>query len=46
MQRLHILQRGTINSTAPLQRFNVPDEELNGYWDELHKTSKVQNAGA
>ncbi|MEX3614309.1 MAG: type VI immunity family protein [Burkholderia gladioli] len=48
-----ILQRGTINSTAPLlnttvaseawlQRFNVPDDELNGYWVELHKTPKLR----
>ncbi len=47
-----ILQRGTVNSTAPLlnttvaceawlQRFNVPDDELNGYWVELHKTQKL-----
>ncbi|WP_232448858.1 type VI immunity family protein, partial [Burkholderia ubonensis] len=47
-----ILQRGTINSTAPLlnttvaseawlQRFNVPDDELPGYWVELRKTPKL-----
>ncbi|MCS6480195.1 DUF3396 domain-containing protein [Burkholderia thailandensis] len=47
-----ILQSGTIDSTAPLlntrvateawlQRFNVPDGELNGYWVELHKTQKL-----
>ncbi|TCW81441.1 hypothetical protein C5O80_22705 [Burkholderia sp. SRS-46] len=47
-----ILQRGTVNSTAPLlnttvaseawlQRFSVPDDELNGYWVELHKTPKL-----
>ncbi|HIC7214004.1 type VI immunity family protein [Burkholderia stabilis] len=47
-----ILQRGTVNSTAPLlnttvaseawlQRFNVPDDDVNGYWVELHKTPKL-----
>ncbi|WP_334032897.1 type VI immunity family protein [Burkholderia gladioli] len=47
-----ILQRGTINSTAPLfnttvsseewlRRFNVSDEEINRYWLELHETPKL-----
>ncbi|MEX3555471.1 MAG: type VI immunity family protein, partial [Burkholderia gladioli] len=47
-----ILQSGTVNSTAPLfntrvateawlQRFNVPDDQLNGYWLELHRTPKL-----
>ncbi|MCR1767699.1 DUF3396 domain-containing protein [Burkholderia glumae] len=51
-EKIGILQRGTINSTAPLlnttvaseawlQRFNVPDDELNAYWVELHKTPKL-----
>ncbi|MCO8577389.1 DUF3396 domain-containing protein [Burkholderia multivorans] len=46
------LQSGTINSTAPmlntrvateawLRRFDVPDDELPGYWVELHKTPKL-----
>lgn len=52
VQTIDSLQDGTINSTAPLlsttvaseawlQRFNVPDGELNGYWVELHKTPKL-----
>lgn len=47
-----ILQSGTINSTAPLlntrvateawlRRFDVPDDKLNEYWVELHKTPKL-----
>jgi hypothetical protein len=47
-----ILQRGTVNSTAPLlntvvsseawlQRLNVPEDDINGYWVELHKTPKL-----
>ncbi len=47
-----ILQGGTVDSTAPLlntrvateawlRRFDVPDEEINGYWVELHKTPKL-----
>ncbi|KVT56537.1 DUF3396 domain-containing protein [Burkholderia ubonensis] len=51
-QHSDILQGGTIDSTAPLlntrvateawlQRFNVPDDELPGYWVELHKTPKL-----
>lgn len=46
------LQDGTIKSTAPLlsttiaseawlRRFNVPDDDINGYWVELHKTPKL-----
>ncbi|UEP28019.1 type VI immunity family protein [Burkholderia sp. B21-007] len=46
------LQEGTIKSTPPLlsttiagkawlQRFNVPDDELNRYCGELHKTPKL-----
>lgn len=51
-EKIGMLQRGTINSTAPLlnttvatetwlQRLNVPNDELNGYWVELHKTQKL-----
>ncbi|WP_205169224.1 DUF3396 domain-containing protein [Burkholderia sp. LMG 13014] len=51
------LQDGTVNSTAPLlsttiaseawlRRFNVPDNELNEYWGELHKTPRLHNQGA
>ncbi|PAJ83939.1 type VI immunity family protein [Burkholderia ubonensis] len=51
-EKSDILQSGTINSTAPLlnttvateawlRRFNVPDDELAGYWVELHKTPKL-----
>ncbi|KVQ59264.1 DUF3396 domain-containing protein [Burkholderia territorii] len=47
--KLNSLQSGTASSTAPLlntsvaseawlQRYNVPDDELNKYWAELHKT--------
>jgi hypothetical protein len=50
--KIGILQRGTINSTAPLlnttvaseawlRRFNVPEDELNGYWVELHKAPRL-----
>jgi len=50
-----ILQRDTINSTSPLlntavaseawlRRLNVPVDELNGYWVELHKTPQVQRS--
>ncbi|WDD95000.1 DUF3396 domain-containing protein [Burkholderia sp. FERM BP-3421] len=50
-----ILQGGTVDSTAPLlntrvateawlQRFNVPDDEINSYWVELHKTPKLSPA--
>ena len=49
--KIGILQRGTINSIAPLlnttvaseawlRRFDVRDDELNGYRVELHKTPK------
>ncbi|HHT8899264.1 TPA: type VI immunity family protein [Burkholderia cenocepacia] len=54
-QKSDILQSGTINSDAPLlntrvateawlRRFNVPDEELPGYWEELLKTPKLPRA--
>lgn len=54
-EKSDILQRGTINSTAPLldtcvaaeawlKRFNVPDDQINGYWAELHKTPKLSPA--
>jgi hypothetical protein len=50
------LQGGTVNSTAPLlntrvateawlRRFDVPDDKINGYWVELHKTPKLPSAG-
>ncbi|KVP40228.1 DUF3396 domain-containing protein [Burkholderia ubonensis] len=50
------LQDGTLDSTAPLlntvvategwlRRFNVPDDQLNTYWVELHKTPKLHNQG-
>ena len=56
-QTLDTLQSGTINSTAPLlnsavasdhwlQRFNVPDDRLNDYWLEVHKTAKVTDVKA
>ncbi|AJX25823.1 gp31 [Burkholderia pseudomallei] len=49
---LDTLQDGTLDSTAPLlntvvataawlRRFNVPDDQINGYWVELHKTPKL-----
>ncbi|KVN13894.1 hypothetical protein WT09_16755 [Burkholderia stagnalis] len=52
--KINSLQSGTASSTAPLlntsvaseawlQRFNVPDDELNEYWVELHKTPKMIN---
>ncbi|KGC89655.1 hypothetical protein DP62_492 [Burkholderia pseudomallei] len=51
-EKINSLQSGTASSTAPLpnisvaseawlQRFNVPDDELNGYWVELYKTPMI-----
>ncbi|KWA38055.1 hypothetical protein WL27_17185 [Burkholderia multivorans] len=51
------LQDGTLDSTAPLlntvvategwlRRFNVPDDQLNAYWVELHKTPKLHGERA
>lgn len=51
------LQDGTLDSTAPLlntvvategwlRRFNVPDDQLNAYWVELHKTPKLHDGRA
>ncbi|WP_181885485.1 hypothetical protein [Trinickia dinghuensis] len=31
----------TVASETWLRRFNVPDDELSGYWVELHKTPKL-----
>lgn len=52
---LDTLQDGTLDSTAPLlntvvatenwlRRFDVPDDQINGYWTALHKTPKVSPA--
>ncbi|WP_051980783.1 DUF3396 domain-containing protein [Burkholderia sp. 9120] len=49
---LDTLQDGTLDSTAPLlstavsterwlRRFAVPDDQINAWWVELHKTPKV-----
>ncbi|MCA8261813.1 DUF3396 domain-containing protein [Burkholderia multivorans] len=49
---LDTLQDGTLDSTAPLlntvvatenwlRRFTVPDDQINAWWVELHKTPKV-----
>lgn len=49
---LDTLQDGTLDSTAPLlstvvategwlRRLNVPEDEINAWWVELHKTPKV-----
>jgi hypothetical protein len=54
---LDTLQDGTLDSTAPLlstvvatenwlRRFDVPDEQINAWWVELHKTPKVTNERA
>ena len=51
---LDTLQDGTLDSTAPLlstvvategwlRRFNVPEDQINTCWVELHKTPKVTN---
>ncbi|MFP3561470.1 hypothetical protein SB861_64415, partial [Paraburkholderia sp. SIMBA_049] len=51
------LQDGTLDSTAPLlntvvategwlRRFNVQDDQLNGFWVELHKTPKLHSETA
>ncbi|ARK49521.1 DUF3396 domain-containing protein [Burkholderia pseudomallei] len=51
---LDTLQDGTLDSTAPLlstvvategwlRRFNVPEDQINTWWVELHKTPKVTN---
>ena len=51
---LDTLQDGTLDSTAPLlstvvategwlRRFNVPEDQINAWWVELHKTPKVTN---
>jgi hypothetical protein len=34
------LPRTIVTSEAWLQRFNVPDDELNEYWVKLHATPK------
>lgn len=51
------LQDETLDSTAPLlnavvategwlRRFNVQDDQLNGFWVELHKTPKLHGETA
>ncbi|WCM24555.1 DUF3396 domain-containing protein [Paraburkholderia bryophila] len=54
---LDTLQDGTLDSTAPvlntviategwLRKFNVPEDQINAYWVELHKTPKVTDGKA
>lgn len=54
---LDTLQDGTLDSTAPLlstvvategwlRRFNVPEDQINTWWVELHKTRKVTDERA
>lgn len=56
-EKLDILQSGTLDSTAPmlnttiateawLRRFDVPEDTLNDYWRELHKSAKVADGKA
>jgi hypothetical protein len=51
-EKMDIIQSGTLDSTAPLlntnvategwlRRFNVPDDQINAWWGELHKTPTV-----
>ncbi|CAG4886423.1 hypothetical protein R70241_00186 [Paraburkholderia saeva] len=51
-EKMDIIQSGTLDSTAPLlntnvategwlRRFNVPDDQINAWWVELHKTPTV-----
>jgi hypothetical protein len=51
------LQDGTLDSSAPLlntriatenwlRRFNVPEDQINGWWVQLHTTPKVTDARA
>jgi Protein of unknown function (DUF3396) len=51
-EKMDIIQSGTLDSTAPLlntnveseawlRRFDVPEDKVNDYWRELHKSAKV-----